>query len=230
MILVTGGAGFIGSNLVAEIAARGLGPVVVCDRFGTGEKWRNLAGAAVADLVAPERPAGLAGCARRGEPRCVLHLGASSSTTERDVDFILGTTSRVAGTLALVRRQRRPFHLRLVRRGLRRRRRRFRRRHRSAAMARLALERVRLVQAVVRQGGGPADGGRRGAAAMGRHPLFQRLRSERGPQGRPAVGGIQTARARSPRSDAPACSGPIIPTIPTADRCGTSSGSAIAPR
>ena len=44
MIVVTGGAGFIGSNLVAGLAARGDHEVVVCDRLGADEKWRNLAG------------------------------------------------------------------------------------------------------------------------------------------------------------------------------------------
>jgi len=88
MILVTGGAGFIGSNLVAEIAARGLAPVVVCDRFGTGDKWRNLAGCPVADLVTPEALSSWLET-HGGAVSCVLHLGASSSTTERDVDFVV---------------------------------------------------------------------------------------------------------------------------------------------
>lgn len=88
MILVTGGAGFIGSNLVAEIAARGLAPVVVCDRFGVDDKWRNLAGCPIADLVAPEALSSWLEI-HGASVTCVLHLGASSSTTERDVDFVV---------------------------------------------------------------------------------------------------------------------------------------------
>ncbi|TAM94693.1 MAG: NAD-dependent epimerase/dehydratase family protein, partial [Rhodanobacteraceae bacterium] len=42
MILVTGGAGFIGSNIVASLCGRGV-PVAVCDFFGEEGKWRNLA-------------------------------------------------------------------------------------------------------------------------------------------------------------------------------------------
>ena len=54
MFLVTGGAGFIGSNIVAALEARGA-EVAVCDRLGHGDKWRNLANRELADLVAPER-------------------------------------------------------------------------------------------------------------------------------------------------------------------------------
>ena len=53
MIVVTGGAGFIGSNLVAGLEARGEHEIVVCDRLGEGEKWRNLAKRELARLIAP---------------------------------------------------------------------------------------------------------------------------------------------------------------------------------
>ena len=43
MIVVTGGAGFIGSNIIADLEAAGKGKVAVVDWFGTGEKWRNVA-------------------------------------------------------------------------------------------------------------------------------------------------------------------------------------------
>ena len=86
MIVVTGGAGFIGSNLVAGLIERGQHEVVVCDRLGHGDKWRNLAKHEVAEIVAPERLFELLD-ANRDRIEAVFHLGAVSSTTETDADL-----------------------------------------------------------------------------------------------------------------------------------------------
>jgi ADP-L-glycero-D-manno-heptose 6-epimerase len=84
MILVTGGAGFIGSNLVQALCARGE-EVVVLDRLGEGEKWRNLEGAVLAGFLPPEAlEAALA-----LTPRAVVHLGAISATTATDGDAVV---------------------------------------------------------------------------------------------------------------------------------------------
>lgn len=98
MFLVTGGAGFIGSNLVAALAAQGH-DVVVCDWMGQDERWRNLRGHEIADLVVPERLDGF--LARAGEKiEAVLHMGAISATTERDVDLI--AERNIRATLSLL--------------------------------------------------------------------------------------------------------------------------------
>jgi len=90
MFLVTGGAGFIGSNLVASLAERGLGPVTVCDYFGNDAKWRNLEKHPVREIVSPDDlPMWLA--AKSGALKAVFHMGAISATTETDVDLILRT-------------------------------------------------------------------------------------------------------------------------------------------
>ena len=86
MIVVTGGAGFIGSNLVGHFAKKT--DVVVCDRFGSDERWRNIARHDVADVVTPEQLDDFL-TANRADVRTILHMGAISSTTERDVDRIL---------------------------------------------------------------------------------------------------------------------------------------------
>ena len=89
MILVTGGAGFIGSNLVAALTEAGQ-RVAVCDRLGQDDKWRNLAKRELEDLVPPE---GLTDFLARasGAVSAVVHLGAISDTTERDADRLIET-------------------------------------------------------------------------------------------------------------------------------------------
>ena len=78
MLLVTGGAGFIGSNVVAALNEAGRSDVVVCDLLGTEGKWRNLAKRQLVDIVPPaELPDWLKG--RKLD--AVIHLGAISETT-----------------------------------------------------------------------------------------------------------------------------------------------------
>jgi ADP-L-glycero-D-manno-heptose 6-epimerase len=91
MLLVTGGAGFIGSNVVAALNDAGRASVAVCDLLGDGGKWRNLAKRRLADVVPPaELTAWLAG--RRLE--AVIHLGAISDTTAADGDLVIETNFR----------------------------------------------------------------------------------------------------------------------------------------
>ncbi|KQY64934.1 MULTISPECIES: ADP-glyceromanno-heptose 6-epimerase [unclassified Brevundimonas] len=92
MIVVTGGAGFIGSNIVARLCAEGRRDIVVVDRLETADlgKWRNLAKHPIADFWSPEEMFDqLERNAERIE--AVVHMGAISSTTEPDADLILHT-------------------------------------------------------------------------------------------------------------------------------------------
>lgn len=92
MIVVTGGAGFIGSNIVARLTAETAYDVVVSDRLETADlaKWKNLAKHAIADFWSPEELfEQLERHAERIE--AVVHMGAISSTTEPDADLILRT-------------------------------------------------------------------------------------------------------------------------------------------
>ena len=110
MIVVTGGAGFIGSNLIAALQARGERDIVVVDRLGADDKWRNLAKRDLADIVAPEELNGLI-AANHHNIEIIFHMGAISSTTERDVDSIVANNWRCSLDLW---RQAAQYDLRLV--------------------------------------------------------------------------------------------------------------------
>jgi ADP-L-glycero-D-manno-heptose 6-epimerase len=93
MLLVTGGAGFIGSNLVAALNDAGRTDVTVCDLLGDAGKWRNLAKRQLADIVPPAQlPDWLAG--RKLD--AIIHLGAISETTATDGDLVIETNFRLS--------------------------------------------------------------------------------------------------------------------------------------
>lgn len=92
IVFVTGGAGFIGSNIVARLTEDRSLDVVVCDRLHEADlgKWRNLSRHPIGDFVAPadmfdwlEK--------RWRDVEAVVHMGAISSTTETNADLILQT-------------------------------------------------------------------------------------------------------------------------------------------
>jgi len=93
MLLVTGGAGFIGSNVVAALNDAGRADVAVCDMLGHEGKWRNLAKRQLADVVPP---AELGDWLKGRRLDAVIHLGAISETTATDGDLVIETNFRMS--------------------------------------------------------------------------------------------------------------------------------------
>ncbi len=93
MLLVTGGAGFIGSNVVASLNEAGRSDIAVNDILGSDRKWRNLAGRQLADFVPT---ADLARWLEGRKLDAIVHLGAISSTTATDADLLMETNFRLS--------------------------------------------------------------------------------------------------------------------------------------
>ena len=92
--IVTGGAGFIGSNIVAALDERGA-RVVVSDQLGDGNIWRNIAKRELFDIVHPDQLSGYLED-HDGGIEAVIHMGAISSTTETDADLIIDNNYRLS--------------------------------------------------------------------------------------------------------------------------------------
>ena len=97
LYVVTGGAGFIGSNIAASLDARG-DDIIIVDQLGSGEKWRNIAQRRLRDIVPPERALARLEAEREGIA-AVLHMGAISSTVETDADLIVENNFRFSCAL-----------------------------------------------------------------------------------------------------------------------------------
>jgi ADP-L-glycero-D-manno-heptose 6-epimerase len=98
VIVVTGGAGFIGSNIVAGLEADGVAPILVSDLIDTPDKERNLSGRTTVRRV---DPADLFEILSEGaqDIRAVIHMGAISSTTETDEQLLRETNVHLSQRL-----------------------------------------------------------------------------------------------------------------------------------
>ena len=90
MIIVTGGAGFIGSALIAELNARQITDILVVDQLGTDGKWKNLRSLSFADYVEKADFLEMVIAGKLDSPvEAVFHLGACSDTTEPDASYLI---------------------------------------------------------------------------------------------------------------------------------------------
>ncbi|HSV26720.1 MAG TPA: ADP-glyceromanno-heptose 6-epimerase, partial [Sedimentisphaerales bacterium] len=101
MIVVTGGAGFIGSAIVAELNARGTSDILIVDDLGNDEKWKNLRRLRYADYIDKDR---FIDTVREEllpvEVEAVIHMGACSSTSETDASYLVSNNFEYTQALA----------------------------------------------------------------------------------------------------------------------------------
>lgn len=97
-ILVTGGGGFIGSNIAGTLADHTDYRVVVADEFGDTDKWRNLARHPIYEIISPGEIFYWLE-ANKESLDAIIHMGAVSSTTERDVDKLLANNFALSRAL-----------------------------------------------------------------------------------------------------------------------------------
>ena len=98
-VIVTGGAGFIGSNVIAALNERGIVDILVVDDLGTDEKWRNLVGLDYEDYIDRDdfRFAIRNDAVRHAD--AVIHLGACSATTEKNAAYLADNNYRYSREL-----------------------------------------------------------------------------------------------------------------------------------
>ncbi|MFV0340532.1 MAG: ADP-glyceromanno-heptose 6-epimerase [Parachlamydiaceae bacterium] len=98
IILVTGGAGFIGSAVIKELNDKGISKIVVVDDLDSSEKWQNLVGKKYIELV-PIAETFTWIKANQPSVGAVIHLGACSSTVEKDAKYLHENNTRFSQRL-----------------------------------------------------------------------------------------------------------------------------------
>lgn len=101
MIVVTGGAGFIGSAIVWKLNQLGVDKIVIVDELRKEEKWKNLNGLMFENFL--HKSDFMAMILQRAVPfkiSTIIHLGACSATTEKDADYLMDNNIHYSQELA----------------------------------------------------------------------------------------------------------------------------------
>jgi ADP-L-glycero-D-manno-heptose 6-epimerase len=110
MIIVTGGAGFIGSAIVAGLNAKGVTDILIVDILAMDEKWKNLRKLGFADYLEADDFLEIITAGKFSLPvEAVFHMGACSSTTETDASFLIKNNfeySKAVADFALAKKAR----------------------------------------------------------------------------------------------------------------------------
>ncbi len=100
-IVVTGGAGFIGSALVWDLNRKGEDDIIIVDSLGSGEKWKNLASLRFADYLEKDDFLQLVTAGRLPDSiEAIFHFGACSSTSETDLRYLIQNNYQYSKSLA----------------------------------------------------------------------------------------------------------------------------------
>ena len=100
MYIITGGAGFIGSAILWKLNSEGIDDILVVDDLGSSDKWKNLVNRRYTDYVHKSTFLPLLNSGTFGPIDAVIHMGACSSTTERDADFLMENNFHYSTALA----------------------------------------------------------------------------------------------------------------------------------
>lgn len=100
MIVVTGGAGFIGSAIVWKLNELGKENIIIVDELGKDEKWKNLVNLSFDDFINKNEFIDLIETGLPFTPEAIIHMGANSSTTEKDADHLLNNNYEYTKKLA----------------------------------------------------------------------------------------------------------------------------------